>query len=210
MPVTNVPPQFKAGAIGDVYRCSVVMQSNFGAHVNTFHLRQVVAAFTGDVFADIHTTWDGVVKPSYRAIFPASYVIRQFRVAQVDDKITGLPAVTYAHSDAGLRVPTGDALPPQNSALLIEDTGFSGRRGRGRQFIGGIYETDQAAGVINTAFQTLIQAYGDALRTNFKAGSSVAELGVFTLVSNSFIAVTATTVPLTVYTQRRRRLGVGA
>lgn len=210
MPVTNIPPTFKAGAIGDVYRCSVVSMGPFGAHVNTFHVRQVVAAFTGDVFADIHTTWDGVVKPAYRAIFPASYTIRQFRVAQRDDKILGLPAVTYAHADAGLRVPTGDALPPQNAALGLINTGFTGRRGQGRQFIGALYEQDQAGGLINASLQTLISTYMEALRTNFKAGSGVAELGVFTLVSNSFIAAVSTAVPLTVYTQRRRRLGVGS
>lgn len=210
MAVINIPPTFKAGSIGDVYRCSVRMATPFGDHVNTFHVRQVVTAFTGDVFADIHTTWDGAVKPSYRALFPASFIIKSFRVGQRDDKILGLPAVAYSHNDAGLRAPTGDALPPQAAALLILDTGFTGRRGRGREFIGGTYEQDQAGGIYNSTYLALVQAYGDALRTNFKAGSSVAELGIFTLVSNSFIAVTATTTAQAVYTQRRRRTGVGS
>lgn len=210
MAVTPIPPTFKAGAIGQVFRCSVRASTPFGEHVNTFTVRQVQAAFTGDIFADIHASWGGAVKTSYLAMFPASYSLISFRVAQIDDDLKGLPAVSYTESGTGTRVPTGDALPPQCACVLDLLTGFTGRRGRGREFIGMTYEQDQAGGIYNSAYRTIVDNYGNTLRTTFVSGTAVAELGIWTHVNNSFIAVTSTVAKAPVYTQRRRRLGVGA
>lgn len=210
MAVNKIPDTFKGGAVGNVYRCSVRANTPFGDHVNTFAVRQVTASFTGSVFDDIHQTWAGAVKTSYLAQFPSTFTLLSFRVAQIDDSLKGLPAVSYAESGAGTRVPTGDALPPQDACVLDMLTGFTGRRGRGRQFIGYSYEIDQAGGVYNSTYRALVDAYGNALRTTFVPATAIAELVIFTKVSNSVISVTSTVARAPVYTQRRRRLGVGS
>ena len=181
-----------------------------GQHNNTFYVRQVVPAFSGDIFNDIWQTWDGAVKASYLALFSNFFTLQGLRVAQIDDSVKGLPSQTLTLSGTGTRTVTGDYLPGQNAAVLEFNTGFSGRRGRGRNFIGQLTEGDQNGGTISNTLATLMTTYGNTLRTTFDGGSAVAEHVVFTLVTNTVARVTSVQPKLPVYTQRRRRLGVGS
>lgn len=209
MPVQKVST-YKAGAIGEVFRCSIIGSGPDGTHINTFYLRQVVASFTGNVFDDIKTTWDGVLKATYLAMFPSSYSLSLFRVAQVDDDLKGLPAETFAISGSGTRTVAGDRQPGQLAAVLELNTGFSGRRGRGRNFIGVMHEGDQSGGIVDAALRTIIETYGALLVSTFVPATAIGELVIFTKVANTVSVVTSQRCKLPVYTQRRRRAGVGA
>lgn len=209
MPVSKIT-LFKAGAIGNVYRCSINLNTPSGLHVNTFYLRQVSTAPSGDVFADILATWDGVVKADYLALFSNTCSLLSMRISQVDNGLKGLPSATLALSGTGTRVPTGDRQPGQLAAVLQFDTGFSGRKGRGRNFIGNLFEGDQASGLVDAALRTLMEAYGTTMLTTWVSGSALAEWVVFTLVDNTVALVTSSQAKIPVYTQRRRRQGVGA
>lgn len=209
MPVQKVPV-FKAGAIGNVYRCTIIGNGNYGKHNNTFHLRQSLASFTGDIFDDIKVTWDGAVKASYLALFSSSFTLEAMRVAQVDDSLKGLPAETLTLTGSGTRTVSGQAQPGQLAGVLEFNSGFSGRRGRGRNFIGEMFEGDQNIGVVESALRTLYETYGNTLRTTFDGVSAVGELVVFTLVTNQVAPVLSVRAKLPVYTQRRRREGVGS
>lgn len=210
MPVSKVTG-FSAGAVGKVYRCSVVATSLNGVHINTFHLRQIVASFSGNIYNDIATTWNGAVKPSYLALFSNFLTLQYMNIAEVDDSLKGLPSQSVTLSGSGTRSVSTEYLPGQCAALVEFNTGFSGRAGRGRQFIGQLVEGDQNAGNVASAFQTLMQTYGSALVDTFQAANSaVAELVIFSKKTNT-VAVVLTAQPKTVvYTQRRRRLGVGS
>lgn len=209
MPVSKISA-FKAGAIGNVFRCSIVAVDNTGQHINTFYVRQVAAAFSGDIFADIFATWDGAIKSTYLACFSANLSLQAFRVSQVDDNLKGLPSETLTATGLGTRTVSGDGLPGQCAGLLEFNTGFSGRKGRGRNFMGDMYEGDQTNGIVGSTLRTLYEAYGDDLMNTFDAGSAVAEHVVFTKVDNTVARVTSTQAKLPVYTQRRRREGVGS
>lgn len=210
MPVIVVPPAFKAGAIGQVFRVSINATTPFGAHVNTFHVRQRVASPSGDIFADIRDTWVGAVQDQYLEMFGPTFQLHSMRIGQVDDDIKGLPSNTYTLTGPGQRTVTGEALPPMDSALMDLVTGFSGRRGKGRQFLGLLYETDQAGGVVGTAQRTLITNYGNSLLAAFGPSAGVGTLVIFTKITNTVTDVTGITAKTSVYTQRRRRAGVGS
>lgn len=210
MPVSKISG-FTAGAVGKVYRCSVVATSLSGTHINTFHLRQIVPSFSGSIYSDIATTWNGAVKTSYLALFSSFLTLQYMSIAEVDDGLKGLPSQSVTLTGSGTRTIATDYLPGQLAALVEFNTGFSGRSGRGRQFIGQLAEGDQNSGQVSAGLQTLMNTYGTALVNTFQAANSaVAELVIFSKRVNTVAVVISSQAKSTVYTQRRRRLGVGS
>lgn len=210
MAVTQIPPSFKAGAVGDIYRVAVTANTPFGLHVNTWHVRQQTAApFNNDAFADINDHFTTLAKTAYLALFDSQFSMVSLRVSEVDGSLTGLPSVTFSNTGSGTRVEASERLPGQNSALIDYQSGFSGRRGRARQFIGLLHEADQSGGIVGAAFLSLMNAFGQALRNAYGVTSTSYPLVAFTEVTNTVVDITAHAAKAVVYTQRRRRASVG-
>lgn len=200
---------FKVGAVGNVYRCAVTATTSNGNHINTWHLRQKAIPAGGDIFQEIKDSWVTNVQTAYLACFSNLFSLVSLHIAQVDDNVRGLPSQTYALSGLGTRVVTGDRMPGQLAAIVQFDTGLAGRRGRGRQFLSYLYEADQASGNMDSAVRTIFGAYGTQLVTIYGTANPTTELVIWTKVTNSVTRVTTSQVKTPVYTQRRRRAGVG-
>lgn len=205
----NVNTGFKAGAVGNVYRCSVGASTSNGTHINTFYLRQKAIPANNDIFQTIHDEWVANIQPSYLACFSSLFSLTAIRIAQIDGAIKGLPSQTLALTGLGQRAVTGDRQPGQLSAIIQFDTGFAGRRGRGRNFLGFLYEADQLNGNMDSAVRGIMGAYGTAMTTVFGTAHPSLEFVVYTKVTNTVTPVTSSQVKTPVYTQRRRRAGVG-
>lgn len=211
MPATQIPPAFKAGAVGTIYRVSVVGSSPFGDHVNTFHVRQQTPnPAGGDAFQEIKDLWDANVKGSYLALFDTAFSVRSLRVQQVDGNIKGLPSQAFVLTGSGTRVEATERLPGQLAALIDYQSGFSGRRGRARQFIGVLHEGDQNQGVVSSALVTLLNTYGGTLLNTYGISSTSYPLVGYIQVTNEVVDIKTATAKTAVYTQRRRRLTVGS
>ena len=200
---------FKAGAIGNLYRVSVNASTSNGQHINTIYLKQKAIPANNDIFQTIHDEWAANIQPSYLACFSSFFTLVSIRIQQVDGAIKGLPSQTLALTGIGQRVVTRDRMPGQLSAIIQFDTGFAGRRGRGRNFLGFLYEADQASGNMDSAVRGVMGAYGTALTTVFGASHPTLLFVVWTKITNTMTPVTSSQVKTPVYTQRRRRAGVG-
>lgn len=200
---------FKSGAVGNVYRVSVAASTSNGVHVNTIYLKQKAIPANNDIFQTIHDEWAANIQPSYLACFSSLFSLTSIRIAQIDDDVKGLPSQTLALTGIGQRAVTGDRMPGQLAAIIQFDTGFAGRRGRGRNFLGFLYEADQASGNMDSAVRGIFAAYGTALTTVFGASHPTLLFVVYTKITNSVTPVLTTQVKTPVYTQRRRRAGVG-
>lgn len=200
---------FKAGAVGNLYRASVSASTSNGIHINTIYLKQKAIPANNDIFQTIHDEWVSGIQPTYLACFSALFSLTAIRVQQVDDNIKGLPSQTLALSGLGQRTVTGDRLPGQCAGIIQFDTGFAGRRGRGRNFLGFLYEADQLDGNLVSAIRGTFGAYGTALTTVFGPTHPSLTFVVWTKITNTMIPVTSSQVKTPVYTQRRRRAGVG-
>lgn len=200
---------FKAGAIGNLYRVSVGASTSNGQHVNTIYLKQKAIPANNDIFQTIHDEWAANIQPSYLACFSSLFSLTAIRIQQVDGAIKGLPSSTLALTGLGQRVVTGDRMPGQLSALIQFDTGFAGRRGRGRNFLGFLYEADQQNGNMDSAVRGIMGSYGTALTSVFGASHPTLLFVVWTKITNTMTPVISTQVKTPVYTQRRRRAGVG-
>jgi len=126
-----------------------------------------------------------------------------------------------------------DALPPQCAMVTTLSTGFVGRRKRGRNYMFGTAEGDQIAGTYSTSVVSAAQARWNTLVTKYglNAVTGSFRLGVWSERTASgcipnetggghtqidtphpelaFTAISSAQVRNTVFTQRRRTLGVG-
>lgn len=126
-----------------------------------------------------------------------------------------------------------EILPPQCAEVVTLGTGIAGRRRRGRSYLFGFSEAEQQSGVWTSTNQSVIQGQlATVLGEYGPAGTSpVFQLGVWSErrasgcwvppgqkkavnvetphPEDAFTAVTGFTLRSTVYTQRRRTLGVG-
>lgn len=94
--------------------------------------------------------------------------------AQIDDEVTIGPTTAYANYGTGVVVGVGsdqmaggsnfDVMPPNNALLITKNTGFGGRKGRGRTFMP--YTLPDAAvaqnGLIDTTSLGVRQAAADS------------------------------------------------
>jgi len=129
---------------------------------------------------------------------------------------------------------SGDGLPPQCAWVTTLYTGFSGRTKRGRFYLGGLPESLQAGGTWNSASVTSYQTqWGTQLAQYGTSGTDPNfRLGVWSMriatgcavrttppyglapvdspdESTAFAYVTSATVRSTVFSQRKRTIGVG-
>jgi len=128
-----------------------------------------------------------------------------------------------------------DGMPPQSAIVTTLRTGFAGRRRRGRFYLAGWSELQQAQGTVIPLFQSEVLTTWNALMAQFGPSGSDAQwqLGVWSMriatgcepaathphalvnvdvpnPADAFRPVTETIVRNIVYGQRRRTIGIGA
>lgn len=128
----------------------------------------------------------------------------------------------------------GDGMPPQAAIVTTLSTGFSGRRRRGRHYLGGFPETIQLEGTITPAVMTTYTTLWSGMLAEYGVGGTDPnfQLGVWSMreatgcepsetppfrltmveapdPAAAFLPVTSVTPRNIVYSQRRRTIGVG-
>lgn len=152
-------------------------------HVHTLHFRHLVPGADEFLLVD---EWQAACKATYRSLFgtPDSptqqYVARQvcgaIPLRAPDEETEPVGQIL------GTRTIATDPLSPFMAAVTSVRTASAGRSRRGRFFIGGIYEGDQAGGNLTTTYLTAVTAYHTALMAAFgPSGTS----GSFKLVVHS-------------------------
>lgn len=230
-------------AIDDTYRLTVRMTWLGQQFINTYAFNAI--AETAVTNADA-TALAVDAKDAFRAINIPTVTYSSWRLTQL--RGTGVTPVQgecrteggqafeglYTTNTAGTGS-SGDALPPQCALVITLNTGFIGRRRRGRLYVPGFAETDQAAGTFTgtlitaatTAWNVFFNKYAGATPT-----SPLWRLGVWSYriatgcvpgpppnfghvqvdppnLADAFRPCTAYALRSTVYTQRRRVIGVG-
>ncbi len=134
------------------------------------------------------------------------YVVRDVRflnVTQAADMGLGL----FADATPGVGV--GNALPPQNALGITLST--VRLNVRGRKFFGG-FDEDIADedGVLTGTMILELADVGDLMTTQQFGAGGAFDFGVIASFDGVFLPFLSYTIPTTVVTQRRRRLGVGS
>lgn len=145
-------------------------------------------------------------------------VFAQLKLTSLVPYGTAPAFVTLSPNWPGLSA--GDPLPPQCAQVVTKYTGLIGRRRRGRLYLAGGREADQAGGVWAAGNVTAVQGYADALLAVFgTGGSSNWQLAVWSrVVAGAAPPFNATAAEIVqsllvrnlVETQRRRAIGRGA
>lgn len=170
--------------------------------VNVFHYQETIGDATDAT--EIAEGWETSVLPNYLALLQNQYAVDMLRVRKLDDPSIG---VDYDLSGSGAR--TGEACPPQTTALIKWRTAKFGKSYRGRSYLSPISETDQNGGGITTTLETALEAFAGVAQ-GFTAGASFLTLQVYSRTLNEVTPVTTFLVDGFMKTQRRRSRGVGS
>lgn len=140
----------------------------------------------------------------------------QLRVEDVKPGTAASVDLSYA-AVAG-DVGSVDPLPPQCAAVISWRTALAGRSYHGRSYIAGLPETRQSAGTIDATGLSNLTAFVNQMIAVFGVGGTNTDwqFGVISRIAGGvpraapiITDVTAGIPRATVYTQRRRTLGVG-
>lgn len=197
-------------AVNDVYRLSVVTnQGSGGQMIVTHHFKQNSALVFDTPVDDLIARWVDQALPVFVDLLSTSFIVDVVRAISVDNTEQGEFQVSTAD---GTGTQSGDSQPYQNAAVVTWRTGVPGRSNRGRNYIGGAVEANNAgAGQLTTDYKTVLNSYAQTL--TFMNGDSLQfakwQLVVYSRLLNASRPVTSYVVRPTFYTQRRRVLGVG-
>jgi hypothetical protein len=149
-------------AVGDTYRIRHRGRLR-GARVETgYYLTAAQAPGDPDDAAGAAVA---VVQPLLDAATSAEVNWDEILVSDVSETGSEQVVMSLTQPHPGLVV--GDCLPNQNAVVLGLRTGQKGGRKRGRMFVPGVSESASAAGRVNGAQLTAIQALGAGLITNY-------------------------------------------
>jgi len=175
---------------------------------NVLHYKYTGTAPTAAQLTSLLTVWQSNFQTEWLAVHGANYSLQSLQATDIATA-TGATASIPVIGPGNTGTFTAGAALPNNSALAVTlRTGLSGRRNRGRTFLGGLnvnqIVTDTASSgfqsVINTLFTHLI-----ALTVN-----SVFDLAVASLINATSQLITGYTLNTTADSMRRRLPGRGA
>lgn len=203
-------------AVGDIWRLAFVGVDLGQQYVNVFHIKFLTIAATPATAASRIDTL------LYSSVI-AARTTNDFHFTGIHGRQLAVPAPVYDSAYALAGGVGTDALPPQNAMVATLRTGFAGRTKRGRLFFGAFPETAQVDGVWDAAWVTAYQTALDAMVTalgvagtdpDYQWGVWSRKLGgddpgPYNLAAG-WTPISAAVVRSTVYTQRRRAIGVGA
>lgn len=207
-----------SAAIGDIREVNVIYAGPSGSYQTT-HGFVCVTAVAGDDLANLGAAFQtAMIKNSSGGLlFSLSSALSSNHLL-VKDVRPGT-AATYERvytSVAGAGV--GDMVPPQASVVFTLRTALRGRSFRGRFYLPGLVEGDQAAGNLTAGAITNMGTIGTQLLAVFGPSGTNGDwrLAVISRFTNGAARplpiatqVTSIAVNTVLYTQRRRVAGVG-
>lgn len=228
-------------AIDDVYALNLYQTYAGQRLMNTFVFRMKTATDPSQAAAQsLADAWKNFIRTFQTAgCIHSGWMLQQLRggtatwppnVCHRDGgrRLEGVPTGTSSGSQ------TGEGLPPQVAQVVTLNTGFSGRRRRGRTYIAGISEQVQDQGLIATATLATNQTSWNTHLGIYGVGGTSPdfELGVWSMreatgceptktvpshlvmVENpdpvsAYLGVISAACRQILYNQRRRTIGVG-
>lgn len=207
-------------AIGDIFRVALVGGLNAQQIVNTFYYQQSTANTTGS--PDNQEMAEAFNSSVMGPISNAASQDAQWGVIESRLFIPpGGPITGYDKAITVLGQVAEDAAPPTVAVVCRKLTAFLGRKYRGRNFFAGIPITHITSGKINSGAMSLWQDVVDAITSAITHGVSgspnfipqIAALDSSVIVAPVGVRHTQVTggfLDLTLRSQRRREIGVGA
>lgn len=151
-------------ATGDVYRVTINYSGQGSVYQNTFAVAMKTGSGpTAATFNTFVLDWLTLLKPGLApATVPQSWTAVQLwgtGMAIVRDECVRTGGSSFAGNITGQTgVGPGDALPPQSAFVTTLTTGKTGRRFRGRIYMPGQVEGNQADGLWTTTYVTALNA----------------------------------------------------
>lgn len=181
-----------------IYRVALHGTAGGQTCINVWH----VSAGEGE-HSNIALQWENVVKTDWLNALSDHYTLSQIVVTE----LATATQHTRALGGSGAQV-LSDMLPPQVAAILSWRTAQVGRRYRGRTYVGGICEGDQAEGTITAGLKTRLTTVASLLSDDWPA-SFTGTLVIYHKDSNAVSLINSFVVRDYLYTQRRRTIGRG-
>lgn len=180
-----------------IFRAALITTNFNHQNVNVWY-------FTAQTGAerDIAQSFEEAVGDAYRGAVSQNVGLTSVTVTDI---IT-MAQSTEALSGVGAR--TGDMLPPQAAGVISWRTGLAGRKYRGRSYIPGIAEMDQAGGTLVAGAQANLDVLAGAVNNYWPAAFSGTHV-IWHRDNTTPTPVSSWVIRPVVYTQRRRTLGVG-
>lgn len=195
-------------ASGDIYRLAV---QGTGPQVQqlvcVFHYAEP-AVVIGNPGFDLVDAWRDTAEADWANSFSSSCSITRYSVRGVTDPTFGYDL------DLSTPVPgeqTGDAVPPQDAAVITWTTGLIGRSYRGRSYVWPMHEGSVSAGAINSGYATALGVFATSAMSVASALLSLNwTLQVWSPTLQIATPVVGYVVRPYLRSQRRRQPGVGA
>lgn len=175
---------------GDVWQVQVRGRVVTQDHVHTLHFRDItgLAAPTAIV-----TVWQASCRTAFRNLFESDDLpVQDYVITQVCGSLpfaASAAATEPGATQGGTRTSSSDLVPSWLARVISWRTAFSGRRYRGRSYLGGMHESWLSFNTLSAGDITLMDAYANTILTAFGPTGS----------SSDWRAV--------VYSQRARDLG---
>lgn len=203
--------------VGDLAEIVVQYQVGSAIYLNVFGFRAINIAGTFSNLASGFKT--ALVKNTSGGLLEHMMPTVSCSQLTVNDVVPGTsaPFVSTFTPVVGA-TGSGEQLPPQSAIVLSWKTALKGRSFRGRTYLPGYGEIDQNAGVLgssaltaaNTIVTQMLAVYGPTgTDANWQFGVISRIAAGVPRITPIFTAVTSGAARSTVFTQRRRTLGVG-
>lgn len=189
-------------AANGIYKLAVIGTVHGQQHVHTLHFRSTAAptalAASEETYqSDLLAAWQTAARTPWRALhFNFNKPCQQYQVRKVCGTIplpAGLDAAETPPNDTGTGVPTAaEWVASWLCHVVTLRTPFSGRRYRGRNFIGGMQEDQVSGDTISTSRLTLTTTYYEALRTAFITPDDLTKIASLFVFSRKQAAVGGT------------------
>jgi len=163
-------------AVNGIYRLAVIGTVNGQQHVHTLHFKSTanttaLSATEPDYQQSLIDAYQSSCRDPYRQLFhPSSSPCQTYQVRKVCGSLplpAGVDEGETAGNSTGTGAPIGDMMAPWLAQVVTLRTGFIGRRYRGRNFIGGLFEQDVVGATIQTGRMSNAGTYYTALVTAF-------------------------------------------
>lgn len=194
-------------ASGDVFRLSVEGRGPQGQQLVNVHHYIEGAGVTGAPGPALVAAWQATAEDSFHNTFSNTCSINKYTVRGVTDPNYGyeVELVTPVSGEQ-----TGDAVAPQDAAIITWRTGIIGRSFRGRTYMWPMHEGSVSGGAINSGYAAALNEFAEdaiSIVSTTPAGAFVK--GIWSTVLQEATPVISWVVRPYLKTQRRRSPGVG-
>jgi len=197
-------------ALNDLFRIAVQGRGPQDQQlVNTLYYRQSSLAVVGDELEVLAQAYfdNAIDSGLYPALVHANCSFIGLQVRGITNPETGFD-LNFEEAIPGAS--TGDMLPPATSCVVTWNTGFIGRRNRGRNYLWPASESNQSQGVWGAGYLDAVQDYAEAIRNLDVLLVGSYQQVVYSRTFDAFRDVISATPKPIVNGQERRKPGVGS